>query len=173
MSRCKAPSGTFLADRPAVEEVIGAIEAPLAAARATLARAAIAIVDLALTASGGAGHLNSDPLARLYRDVRAGPFMEPYSPLEAGEYIARTTLGLDSELASSQAAERCASWAVWTLLAVLACEAWPRPLWSLRQEGQPMLLSMSSSSARSIIVERSLLASAEMTWAMTCGAERG
>ncbi len=55
-------------------------------------RNAIEIVNQAMDLSGGGGYMAGNPLARLYRDVRAGPFMQPHSPVDARDYLGRVLL---------------------------------------------------------------------------------
>jgi alkylation response protein AidB-like acyl-CoA dehydrogenase len=69
------------------------------AAKAFIVEAATRIVDRALALSGGAGYLNGSPLARAYRDVRAGAFMHPLGANRAYGFLARTALGLRPQLA--------------------------------------------------------------------------
>jgi L-evernosamine nitrososynthase len=69
------------------------------AAKAFVVEAATRIVDRALALSGGAGYLNGSPLARAYRDVRAGAFMHPLGANRAYGFLARTALGLRPTLA--------------------------------------------------------------------------
>lgn len=60
-------------------------------------RAAMA-VDCAMTASGGGSFMSASPLAQLYRDVRAGSFMQLYGPGEDAEFIGKVVLGLPLDL---------------------------------------------------------------------------
>ena len=68
------------------------------AAKAFVGQTAPRIVDRALSLSGGAGYLNGSPLARAYRDVRAGAFMHPLGDNRAYELIAQVALGREPSL---------------------------------------------------------------------------
>lgn len=63
------------------------------AAKWVVNRRAIDVVDTAMQVSGGAGYLSASPLSRHYRDVRAGPFMQAWSPNEAFDELAQSVLG--------------------------------------------------------------------------------
>ena len=84
-------------DLPPIEE-LHHVMAEAQAMKMHVQLRAVEIVDRALTLSGGSGYMSASPLSRYYRDVRAGPFMQQYSPIEAYEYIGKVALGLDPRL---------------------------------------------------------------------------
>ena len=75
-----------------------ALFAETQAAKAFVTEAAVRIVDRALALSGGAGYLNGHPLARAYRDVRAGGFMHPLGANRAYELLGDVALGREYAL---------------------------------------------------------------------------
>jgi alkylation response protein AidB-like acyl-CoA dehydrogenase len=65
----------------------------IVAAKYHCVEAAKKVVDLAMTASGGAGMFKGNELERLYRDVRCGGFHPANTPL-THEIVGKTTLGI-------------------------------------------------------------------------------
>jgi alkylation response protein AidB-like acyl-CoA dehydrogenase len=74
------------------EELV-ALFAEAQAAKTFINETAARIVDRALSLSGGAGYLNGHPLARAYRDVRAGSFMQPLGTNRAYDLLGDVALG--------------------------------------------------------------------------------
>jgi alkylation response protein AidB-like acyl-CoA dehydrogenase len=79
-------------------EELTAIFTEAQTAKAFINAAAVRIVDRALALSGGAGYRNGHPLARAYRDVRAGAFMHPLGTNRAYDLIADVALGQELAL---------------------------------------------------------------------------
>jgi len=79
-------------------EELDALFAEAQAAKAFVNEAAARIVDRALALSGGAGYVNGSPLARAYRDVKAGSFMHPLGGNRAYDHLAGVALGEQTSL---------------------------------------------------------------------------
>ncbi len=77
---------------------LGALFAEAQAAKAFVNEASARVVERALALSGGAGYVNGSPLARAYRDVKAGSFMHPLGANRAYDYLGRVALGEEASL---------------------------------------------------------------------------
>jgi alkylation response protein AidB-like acyl-CoA dehydrogenase len=101
LSRATALIDEHRAANPASDgnaEQLEALFAEAQAAKAFVNEAAARIVDRALALSGGAGYINGSPLARAYRDVKAGTFMHPLGANRAYDYLGRVALGEETSL---------------------------------------------------------------------------
>ena len=83
------PTGEASMDE--VQAVYGEVQA----AKAHLTETGSRVVDRALALSGGAGFMAAHPLAKAWRDARAGAFMHPLGANRAYDYLARTALGIE------------------------------------------------------------------------------
>jgi alkylation response protein AidB-like acyl-CoA dehydrogenase len=70
-----------------------ALFAEAQAAKAFVNEASARVVDRALALSGGAGYASASPLARAYRDVKAGSFMHPLGANRAYDHLGHAVLG--------------------------------------------------------------------------------
>jgi alkylation response protein AidB-like acyl-CoA dehydrogenase len=75
------------------DDELTALFAEVQAAKAFVGEASTRVVDRALALSGGAGYVNGSPLARAYRDVKAGSFMHPLGANRAYDYLGEFALG--------------------------------------------------------------------------------
>ena len=73
-------------------EQLGALFAEAQAAKTFVNEAAARIVERALALSGGAGYQGGSPLARAYRDVKAGSLMHPLGANRAYDYLGHVAL---------------------------------------------------------------------------------
>lgn len=70
---------------------------PFQCAKLMVNQLAAAVVDDCVTVVGGATYVADHPLARLYRDVRAGRFMQPYTYADGVDYLSAQVLGLERD----------------------------------------------------------------------------
>jgi alkylation response protein AidB-like acyl-CoA dehydrogenase len=101
LSRAAALIDEYHGNNPAddgTDDEIVAVFAEGQAAKTFINEAASRVVDRALALSGGAGYLNGSPLARAYRDVRAGAFMHPLGANRAYQFLGDVVLGRPTAL---------------------------------------------------------------------------
>ena len=66
-------------------------------AKSFINAAAVRIVDRGMAMAGGSGFVEGTPLARAYRDARAGAFMHPLGANVAMEYLGQIAVGMQPE----------------------------------------------------------------------------
>ncbi len=76
------------------DEEANAVFSDVQRAKIFINQAVLRVVDRAMTIAGGAAYTAGNPLARLYRDARAGAFMHPLGANVAYEYVGAEALGL-------------------------------------------------------------------------------
>ena len=79
-------------------EALEDVFAEAQAAKTFINETAVRIVDLSLALAGGAAYRAGHPIARAYRDVRAGAFMHPLGANRAYELVGQVSLGLEASL---------------------------------------------------------------------------
>lgn len=70
---------------------------PFQCAKLMVNELAAEVVDHCMTVLGGRSYSARHPVARLYRDVRAGRFMQPYTYVDAVDYLSAQALRLDHD----------------------------------------------------------------------------
>jgi alkylation response protein AidB-like acyl-CoA dehydrogenase len=70
---------------------------PFQCAKIIVNQLAAEVVDDCITVVGGATYVAEHPLARMYRDVRAGRFMQPYTYVDGVDYLSAQALGLERD----------------------------------------------------------------------------
>jgi alkylation response protein AidB-like acyl-CoA dehydrogenase len=98
LGACRATLSRAATLVDAADEELVALFAEAQAAKTFINETAARIVDRALALSGGAGYLNGHPLARAYRDVRAGSFMQPLGTNRAYDLLGDVALGRELAL---------------------------------------------------------------------------
>jgi alkylation response protein AidB-like acyl-CoA dehydrogenase len=84
--------GRYGDETPSLEDAHGCMR-DYQCAKWTVNQNAIRIVSTAMDVCGGSAFMVGHELSRLYRDVRAGPFMQPFSPTELRQYVGQVALG--------------------------------------------------------------------------------
>ena len=85
-------------DSAGPDDAITSLFVEIQAVKTVVGEASARVVERSLAMTGGGGFLNGHPIARAYRDVRAGTFMNPLAANRAYELVGMAALGLEPAL---------------------------------------------------------------------------